>query len=134
LATGRGARAIAHYQTALELLPQDSSIQNNLAWILATHPQAVYRNGAKAVALAEEANQLSGGHNPAIMSTLAAAYAEAGRFGEAMATAQQAIELATTQNDTAMVGVLRTQLGFYEAHVPFRDASLTNGPTVQTPP
>jgi Flp pilus assembly protein TadD len=134
LETGRGAEAIAHYQTALELQPQNSGVQNNLAWILATYPEAAFRNGLRAVALAEQANRFVGGNNPMILRTLAAAYAEAGRFPQAVATAQQAIELATAQDNTALVISLRTQLAFYQANTPFKDVSLTNGPAAQAPP
>jgi capsule polysaccharide export protein KpsE/RkpR len=87
---------------------------------------ASVRNGAQAIELAEQDDQLSSGSNPAILATLAAAYAEVGRFPDAMTTAQKALELATTQNNTAVADALRAQIGFYEADTPFRDISLTN--------
>jgi len=87
---------------------------------------ASVRNGAPAVELAQQAEQLSGGKDPAIITILAAAYAEVGRFPDAMTTAQKALELATTQNNTAVANALRAQIGFYEADTPFRDLSLTN--------
>jgi hypothetical protein len=92
------------------------------------------RNGAQAVELAQQANQLSGGQAPAIIGTLAAAYAEVGRFPDAMTTAQKALVLATTQNNTALANALRMQIGFYQAGSPFRDISLTNALSSESQP
>jgi hypothetical protein len=93
--------------------------QNNLAWALATCPDASLRNGAKAVRLAREANQLSGGKNPLILRTLAAACAENGQFAEAVVTAGLALQQAAIQHNTALVNSLETQSKFYEAGQPF---------------
>src|SRR5208282_3900669 len=67
--------AIVHYQRALQIEPDDAEAQNNLARVLATCPQASLRNGNQAVELARRANQLTGGGNPVVLGTLAAAYA-----------------------------------------------------------
>ena len=116
---GNVADAIAHYQRALQIKPDQFETQNNLALVLATCPQASLRNGNQAVALAQRANQLSGGGNPAMLGTLAAAYAEAGRFTEAVETAQRALQLAETQSNTSVADALRSQLKFYQAGLPF---------------
>ena len=126
LRKGQVNKAMAHFQKALELQPNNVEVQNNLAWVLATAPNASLRNGVKAVGLAQRANQLSGGQNPAFIGTLAAAYAEAGRFPEAVTTARQTLQLATGQTSPAAVDALRTQIGLYQAGLPFRDLSLTN--------
>jgi superkiller protein 3 len=112
------AEAVANYEKALELQPQFMSAQKNLAWLLATWPDASIRNGKKAVSLAEQANQLSDGQDPEILRTLAAAYAEAGRFDEAVSTAQKAVTLA--QSDTILTGELRKEIGLYQNHSPCR--------------
>ena len=127
LKKGRVEEAIAHYQAALEDQPQNVGIANNLAWVLATSPTAPLRNGAKAVELAEQADRLSDSKNPGVIGTLAAAYAEAGRFPEAIAAAERALHLAATQNDAARVDTLKTQIQCYKAGSPFRDNSQTNG-------
>jgi len=57
--------------------------------------------------------------NPIILSTLAAAYAEAGRFPEAIQTAQRAIQLAEAQSNTRLTGELQSQLKLYQAGAPF---------------
>src|SRR5208282_798188 len=98
LKMGNADEAITHYQKALQIEPDNAEAQNNLAWVLATCPQASLRNGNQAVALARRANQLTGGGNPVVLGTLAAAYAEAGRFPEAEETAQRALQMAETQS------------------------------------
>jgi protein O-mannosyl-transferase len=128
LQQGRMDEAVVHYQRALEIHPDDATVQNNLghiAWLLATSPDATIRNGAQAVALAQQADQLSGGKNPVIIGELAAACAEAGRFSEAITNAQRALQLAGGSNDPSLAASLQGQLKFYQAHSPFRDP----GPT-----
>ena len=96
---GQSAAAIAEFQKVLELDPNHVTAQNNLAWMLATCPDASLRNGPKAVELAQRAVQLSAGMSPQILDTLAAAYAEAGQFPEAIKTARQALDLSVAQNN-----------------------------------
>ncbi len=121
LQQGHVEEAIAQFQKSLAIKPDYVTAGNNLAWVLATSPQASLRNGIKAVGLAERANQLAGGKNPVVLCTLAAAYAEAGRFPEAVETAQRALRLAEEQSNTALAGALQSQLKFYQAGIPFHD-------------
>ncbi len=93
---------------------------NDTAWMLATNPNASIRNGAEAMDLARRAVQLSAGRDPAILGTLAAAYAEAGRFPEAVETARKAAELAARQDKPSMAESLKAQIALYEAQKPFR--------------
>jgi tetratricopeptide (TPR) repeat protein len=97
LQKGRPSEAIAHWQNALAGQSDSVDSLNNLAWILATFPESWLRNGGQALALAERANQLSRDNNPAILRTLAAAYAENGRFTEAKVTAERGLQLANAQ-------------------------------------
>ncbi len=90
----RTEKALEHYHEALRLSPDSPMVLNNLAWILATHENPNFRDGARAVQLAEKACRLTGHENAAFLDTLAAAYAEAAQFNEALQTAQKAIELA----------------------------------------
>ncbi len=112
-----------HYQQALEIAPQDVLSRNNLAWILATSSDASIRDGAKAVVLAEQAVQLSGGGNPIFLRTLAASYAESGRFSEAIAAAQQSMEMAIAQNNRGLVNALESDIALYRARAPLRETS-----------
>jgi len=126
LQNGRVNEALAHYQRALELQPANAFFLNNLAWVLATCPNPQVRNGRRAIELAQEADQLIGGKNPAILSTLAAAYAESGRFPEAVATAQRALDLATAQTNSAQADILLANIALYRAGAPFHDMPGTN--------
>jgi len=119
LEKGRIKEAITHLQKALEIKPADPAIQNNLAWLLATCPEPPLRNGNKAVELARQANALTGGENPIILHTLAAACAEAGRFPEAVDTAQRASRLAEAQSNPMLAAQLQFELKLYQAGKPF---------------
>ncbi|MGA3285713.1 MAG: tetratricopeptide repeat protein [Verrucomicrobiota bacterium] len=77
---GQLDEAMVHYERALEINPGNAGQCNHLAWLLATHPQASVRNGDKAIELAQQLNQLSGGKDPTILQTLAAADAETKQF------------------------------------------------------
>jgi len=118
---GRVAEAIVHFQEALEIRPDYAAACGGLAWVLATSPQASVRSGARAVELAERADRLSGGSSPAFSATLAAAYAEVGRFPEALVSAQHALQLAIAQGNSAMGDSLQRQIGCYQVGLPFRD-------------
>ena len=78
----------------LKRAPGDLDALNNIAWIRATHVDPVHRNGAEAVVLAEQARDAPHDPNHVLFSTLAAAYAEVGRFDDAVRAAERAIELA----------------------------------------
>jgi len=86
---------------------------------LATAPQASLRNGRQAVQLAQQADQLAGGENPTILHTLAAAYAEAGRFSDAQRSAQKAMALARAAGRSDLVEQLNGELKLYAAGLPF---------------
>ena len=120
---GKVDEAITQFQTALQIKPDYAESHNNLAWLLATSPQASLRNGNRAVELALRANQLTGGENPVILRTLAAAYAEAGRSGDATRSAQQAIKLAQAAGQKKLAGQINDELKFYEAGLPFHEKS-----------
>jgi cytochrome c-type biogenesis protein CcmH/NrfG len=118
---GRIADAIHHYERAVQLDPNDFQSRNDLAWILACQPNPSFRNGAKAVSLAADADQLSHGQNPVIIGTLAAGYAEAGKFTEAVATANRARQVALAQTNSALAEIMEKRLRVYQAGQPWRD-------------
>jgi Flp pilus assembly protein TadD len=122
-ARNRPEEAVAHYQRAIQLSPDDIEPQKNLAWLLATRPEATLHNSAEAVKLAERANRLSGGKQPEVLDTLAAAYAAAGLFPEALVTARKALELAAQQNKRALTEALSARIAHYEAGKPYRQPS-----------
>jgi tetratricopeptide (TPR) repeat protein len=118
--------AIAHYRSALETQPNNAFFLNNLAWVMATCAKPEFRDGPTAVALAQQAARLSESRNPAILGTLAAAYAEVGRFPEALATAQRALDLAALQTNSAQAKSLRANITLYQTGSPLREAAQTN--------
>ena len=126
LQKGNIAEAIARCQKALQIEPAYTEVQNTLAWVLATCPKASLRNGNKAVELARQANELTGGENPVILHTLAAAYAEAGRFSEAVETAQHALRLAGAQSNTRLAGQLQLEMKLYQAGSPYHIPAQTH--------
>lgn len=116
--------AIAHYKTALALAPNDPHSRNNLAWVLATSPDAKFRDGAEAVEFAQQAVAISGGKEPQFVRTLAAAYAESGRFPESIVAAQQAAMIANMQGKSRLANNLQKDLLLYRAYIPLRSNSL----------
>jgi tetratricopeptide (TPR) repeat protein len=123
LRNGQPGAAIKEYERALDLNPEFASAANNLAWLLATSPVAGVRNGARAIPLAQRASQLAPGA-PNVLRTLAAAYAEAGRFPEAVQTAGQALQIATAGSQNAWVKVLHSDIGLYQSGQPLRDSGI----------
>jgi protein O-mannosyl-transferase len=124
LQKGSIREAISHYEQALTLAPEDPHCRNNLAWVLATSSDASIRNGAKAIDLAQVAVALSGGREPRFLRTLAAAYAESGRFPEALGVAQQAIAIARMQEKGGLANRLETDLMLYRGRLPLRQNAL----------
>jgi tetratricopeptide (TPR) repeat protein len=118
---GQTAEAIMHYEKALGISPRSVSAQNNLAWLLATCSDASLRNGDKALELARQANQFSGGANPLVLRTLAAAYAEIRQFGKAAETAQAALQLAKVRSDNSLAAALQQEVALYEVSLPYRE-------------
>ncbi len=113
-------RAIADFNKALEIDPRYANAYNNLAWLLATCPDARYRNGAKAVELAQKAVELD--RSACWLDTLAAAYAEAGKFEDAITTQEKAIALHEKEGVTKNhIDKFIERLNYYKAHKPWRE-------------
>jgi len=118
---GKIKDAIAFWQQALKIKPDQPFVQNNLAWVLATTPDPSLRNGPAAVALAEQADRSNKSANPFVLHTLAAAYAETGRYEVACSTARHALELAIAQKIDDLAGKLPREIKLYESGQPLRD-------------
>ena len=120
-ALGQYPAAIAHYQLALSRQPEAPDVMNNLAWLLATCPDAKVRDGRRAVALAGRACTLTQFKTTRFMGTLAAAQAEAGRFDDAIATAQKACDLAAAHGETELLQRNQELLAWYKKHQPWHE-------------
>jgi len=119
----RVEEAMAQFTEAARLRPDWAEPLNLQAWALATSGEDKVRNGAEAVRLAEKAAGLTSRQQPAILNTLAAAYAETGRFDDALATANQALELAKRASQTNLVGKIERAIALYQSHTPLRENS-----------
>src|ERR1039458_6957020 len=118
---GRSQEAIVHYREALRLQPDLWPVLNNLAWILATDPNPANRDGQAAVRLAEHACVVTGQREPWVEGTLAASYAEAGRFAEAVTTAEKAVLLAEQTHQTELAARNRKLIELYRAGKPYHE-------------
>ena len=102
---------------------------NTLAWILATHPEAAKRDGAEAVHLAEAASKLLKDRDAEVLDTLAAAYAEVGRFDQAVAMIQKALNLLGKGDSTGLNRAMQERREIYRRHRPYREAHAGSGAT-----
>src|SRR6267378_3198878 len=123
LRKGALKEAMAQYSEAMALAPEDPHSRSNLAWVLATSTDASIRDGAKAVELAQQAVSLSGGRELLFFRTLAAAYAETGRFSNAIAVIQQGVAIARMQGKTGLANLLEEDALLYRGQVPLRRTS-----------
>jgi len=117
---GRGAEGLAHWKQALSKDPDNLQVLNDTAWVLATSQDDALRNGNAALPLAEHAAQLTSAGEPAILGTLAAVYAETGRFDKAIELELRAVELATQQGNEALAQSLNARLALYQEKTPIR--------------
>jgi tetratricopeptide (TPR) repeat protein len=115
---GKINEALADYEKAYKILPKDSGLLNNLAWLLATSPDDKLRDGKRALDLAKQACELTGYKMPHILSTLAAAYAETGDFENARKWSAKAVEIGMKGQDEE----LKKELESYKENKPWREA------------
>ncbi len=124
---GRAKEATKHYRRALELRGDWPEVLNDLAWILATHEDPELRNGAEALRFAERVCQLQNYKAPAALDTLAAAYAEAGHFDQAVETAEKAVRLALAAGQQELGKGIRNRLKLYQAKRPYHESFSPEG-------
>lgn len=121
LAEHRPDLALASGKEALRLTPESPECLNGVAWIYATSPKAEFRNGMEAVRLAEEACALTKRQNPDLLDTLAAAYAETGRFDAAIKAAEEARALTDAAHNPETAKQISERLKLYQAGNPYHD-------------
>lgn len=118
---GRRADAVTQFALALAGRQDDVFLMNRLSWLLSTSPEDAIRDGAKAVELAERAIQLTRGQDGASFDTLAAAYAEVGRFDEAIAAASQAATAARATGNDGSASEIDARVKLYATKHPYRE-------------
>ena len=118
---GRTEEAVEAYLNVIRIEPEMTDTYNIVAWLMATHPEESLRNGTEAVEWATRACELTENRNHHFLNTLAAAFAEAGRYEEAIATVEQAIEIARGAGDTATIGQMNNMLQAFQAGRPWRE-------------
>jgi tetratricopeptide (TPR) repeat protein len=131
---GRIEEAVGCYRQTLQLEPNFIMALNNLAWTLSTSPDSKIQKPAEAVQLARKACELTSLKNFSTLDTLAVAYAAAGRFKEAVETAQKAIDLANAAGQTDLASRIEQRLKLYQAAKPYSEPISPNRPFKQEPP
>ena len=117
---GKIQKSIRHYQEALQLKPGWPPVANRLAWLLATQTEPQLRSGVEAVRLAEQFCRDTGHSEPLFLDTLAAAYAETGRYEEALQTAGKALKLAEAARQLVLAAQIRERMDVYRNRRPAR--------------
>ena len=123
LIANRRAEAAQRFREALRLNPDHLQTLVYLSRLRASAPEPELRNGPEAIELAERAKAIAGDQEPFLLDTLAMAYAEAGRYPEAIGFLKQAIEHCRTSGDSERMKEFETRLRLYETGKPFREGS-----------
>ena len=120
---GKAQEAASHLQSAMEFCPNTPEALNNVAWTLAANADIGLRDGPRAVQFAKRACELTSYRETVAVGTLAAAYAEAGKFDDAIATAQKACALASERGQTELLQRNQELLDLYRRHQPYHEAA-----------
>lgn len=119
--------AFHHLRLACQLGADSWQTLNGLAWVLATYPEARWRNGVEAVRLAEQACHLTDNRLPGVLGTLAVAYAEAGRFPDAISAVQRAKALARELEQPQLSDLHEEWLRLFNAGRAYREPPIVSG-------
>ena len=120
---GKTDEAVQEFREAIRVSSEYPDGYNNLAWLRATYPEPRFRDGPEAVRLAEKACKLTDNKDDHFLDTLAAAYAEAGQFTQAVETAKRALDMARNDPDPNAETIAECQrhLKLFEAHQPLHE-------------
>jgi len=124
IGAGQYAEGRKALEMGLKITDDPAELANNLAWLLATCRDETQRDGEAAVRFAELAHRATLAEDPGVTDTLAAAYAEAGRFEDAVRTQKRAIELARFVRPQ-VVAEFQERLALFEKHQPYREKPST---------
>ena len=118
---GHAREALAVLAEAWHHEPHNVSVAGPLAWQLATSPDVTLRDGPRALQIVQQAIEAAG-PNPTLLQALAAAYAECGRFDEAVTTAEQVLQMARQAGRVHEARWIEEQLALYRRNLPFRES------------
>ena len=116
-------KAIFQYKKALQFDPNMIQALYHLSWMRATHEDKKYRNGKEAVELATRLCKITQFHQPLALDALAAAYAETGKFNEAVFTAEKALKMDLKQSPKSFAQGLEQRLKLYQNKMPYHQAA-----------
>ena len=119
---GDVGKAVKHYRQAVKKdsdlsVPLRITMLNDLAWLLATDQK--HRDPTAAVSYARQAVGATDNSDPALLDTLAVAQASAGKFDEAVKTAEKAVELAAAAKKADLAAVIRSHLELFKQRKPY---------------
>jgi tetratricopeptide (TPR) repeat protein len=121
LSIGKHAEAVVDYENAMKIDAEDTGVLNNLAWVLATSTDDKVRDSKRAIELATKACELTKYEKPHILSTLGAAYAEAGDWDKAIEWSNKAVE----KGDGEVAAQLKEEQDSYKEKKPWREKQET---------
>lgn len=121
LSIGKHAEAVADYEIAVRIQPNNDRVLNNLAWVLATSPFDEVRDAERAIEFATSACKVTDYKQAHILSTLAAAYAESGDFDRAVEFSTKAVELTGEDDSPETQEQLKNELESYKQKKPWRE-------------
>ncbi|MGO8697957.1 MAG: tetratricopeptide repeat protein [Limisphaerales bacterium] len=127
LARQEDKAAIANLRQCLAVQPADMEACDLLAWTLATSSDPALRNGREAVELALRANNMTAGRRPALLRTLAAAFAESEDFPHAIQCLERALTLLSAKTNSPLAASCREQLTLYQSHRPYHVSTPNTG-------
>jgi tetratricopeptide (TPR) repeat protein len=119
--SGQTKNAISEYQTGLAKDPEDIRLAVQLAWVLATSSNRSFRDGDKAIGIAQNICEKTNYLFPEILDVLACAYAETGQFDRAIGTAQRAFQLAKSANKKNLTEQIQLRMDLYQSKQPYRN-------------
>jgi Tfp pilus assembly protein PilF len=117
---GRINEAVIHYKQILQIQPNDGVIMARLAWLLSVYKDSQCYDPKEAIRLGRRACELTNYNNPAILHTLAAAYAAAGRYTDAITTSERALNLVRhSPGQEKLIEDIQSSLQLYKSGQPY---------------
>lgn len=116
-------KGIHFYKKALELNPEMTQVLYDLSWLLSSHENERYRDGKEALDLAKKLCKITRNNQPLALDALAAAYAETGRFNEAVFTVRKALKITLQFGPNELISSLKKKLSLYQNKRPYRQSA-----------